>query len=179
MKGADLRDARRGNPDREFAVSVPHYPYGRSGGRVGSIVVRAFIEDYKDNRAYVVVPAQEVPGAGLRPGTPYWQPHAAHAVTYALVLDTWDAYCYANDYREAHRMNEQRDRQAAWERERAERRAKVEAWLPAFEGITVPAGDSRRPVKLVDELRNYFIRSESQTYTARVEVFERIAERLR
>lgn len=169
MKAVDLRDARRNNPDREFAVAIPFLPWGPTGGRSGSIIVRAIIEDYKDNTAYVIVPEQVVGTVGA-----IKQPRAEFRVPYASVRATWESHVYELAHTEALRDDLRRDQQIEWQRKRAERIAWIEGFLPAFEGIALPAGGT-----VADELRDYFIKHESQTITCRAEVFEAIAERLR
>lgn len=165
MKKAEISAARESNPSVEFAVKVPKFTYGR---RDGSEIVKSAIEDVLNDTVYLfAAPTTQFPEttAPLR-----------------NVLDTWERYSFNEAHEAALREDRQRDFLAAYDRERAERAAWIEGWLPAFAGLTVPAGGTanfdRDDVDLSERLRETFIKGGAAGSMFRAEDFAPIAERI-
>lgn len=168
MKRADIQKILDSDPRTPFAVRVPRFWHGR---KVGIDIVKAVIEGF-NGKGRVVLEAH--PTAA--------HPHTDVGLPY--VLAPWDEWKLNQDWDLALQMDRRRDEQLRYERKCAERTAAIEALLPAFEGIMVPADSlsssayDRPDENLADALRATFADARASGANFGWEVFAALAEHI-
>ena len=162
MRRSDIQKILDQDPRTPFAVRVPRFEYGRPSG---SDIIQAQISGFtRAGRAMLVERMETI-------GLPF-------------VLAPWDAYKLDQDHECALAMNRRYDEDAAYEAKRAERAAAIEALLPAFEGIMVPADSlssanyDRPDEDLAEALHSTFVESGAAGANFGWDVFAALAERI-
>jgi hypothetical protein len=101
------------------------------------------------------------------------------------ILAPWNEYVFLRDWDEALDDNAARDSWARVNKLREERKARIESWIGAFDGLMVPAeslssANFERPdVDLGADLRETFIEFGVTGKMIRLEAFEAIASRMK